>query len=109
MWSRLKKLVAAILVGVVAILAIILGVGYERKKIAQLKRSAELEKRLSEVKIARGKKDMVKAEIAGLSKEEEKIVERVKGIKRKMKDKREKTDDLEMSEVADRFNHRYFH
>lgn len=103
----LKKYGWMVLVGIAGILATILGVKYERKKIEALKRETTLAKVKSDISVAEYQKEAAKKADKILLEKENVLDETIKEDEDEIIEVRKKAEKTTGSDIADEFNRRY--
>ena len=102
-----KKYGWMVLVGIGGILAAILGVKYEREKIAALKREVSIAKVKGDIKVEEYKKDEAKKADVELEKKDSSIGDKIKEDKDAIQDARESAKDITGDAISDYINSRY--
>ena len=107
MLAWIKKWGWAVLLGIAGILAAILGIKYERDKIASLKRKQELASLQVELAEDHAQIEVAKKKEEELAKKDEEVVVKVEKLDQEVEEAREEAERMKPHEVASAFNDRY--
>jgi uncharacterized protein HemX len=108
--NKAKKYALWVLGGLVAILAVILGISYERQKIQKLKQKSLEGQRLrleKEAAAAKALRDVALQREEKLANEETKIDKRIEAIDEEIAAVQDEVEEMSTDEMVDEFNSLY--
>jgi predicted Holliday junction resolvase-like endonuclease len=103
----IKKNAWVVLGAIVAVLAVILGVKYEKRKVDKLKGQIKLAEVKSANAVDTGTKEAAKKYETRLEVEDNKAVENISQMAKDIKEVRENVEKLQGSKIANEFNNLY--